>query len=178
MLPAAVDVDNPVQDPDVYDRVYRRFRTYIFRMVSLCGIPSHEVEDSVSSIMVRMLAQDGMTKFEGEMDDDRVRRFLASYFRLAARAELTRVLTHQSRTEMIPDNFDYSLSTCVPQDRFEEILNCVEGDARRFVEVCGEHPHYRAARQSLTDEGWSSVRIRRAVVETRSRVRELLCLPS
>jgi hypothetical protein len=182
--------DTPVSNPSLYEHVYKTYRSYIFRMVRLCGVPANEVDDSVSNIIVRMLAQDGMAKFEGEPTLDRIRRFVASYFRLGARNEQERSLTYRGRFELVGHSheyFDCPSSVYAPgsdtlwDDLFEvavDLLDQGEADAAFFIEACAEHQSYRLVRKTLLDEGWESVRIRRAVITARTAVKAYLCTKS
>lgn len=173
----------PVRNPETYAEVWTRYQKYIYRMVQGIGIPRQEVPDAVSNIVVRMLERDGMADFEGEPSMTRMRVYVSSYFRLSAQAELERYLTWRTREftqdPVMGEEFVKLIDSPINyQDYpiFEELPKLVDGDARHFLEVCREHDNYKAARQALADEGWESIRIRRAVTRARAAVRTHLCM--
>lgn len=176
-------LDTPVQNPDLYDHIYRTYGRYIFRMVNLLGVPLEEVEDSVSNILVRMMAKDGMAKFEGPPTRERIRKFVASYVRLGARNEQERVLTHRDRFLLVPiaDDQRFRGPEPPPPVGWDGIMAVAfdlrkkeQADAAHYIEVCSQHQNHRESRNFLISEGWNGDRIGRAVMTARKAVKAYL----
>lgn len=194
-----------VQHPNDYDYVFRKYRSFLYGVVYHSGVPMNHVEEASGEIFVRMMATDGLARFEGDVTDEtnprRLRAYLASYFSLGARAEISRIRTHDSRTVAFDTNPNETGElggsplgvlnerrlphVCGPEDPLNEVaqaaadepelidrlLDLLTGDAHTFVTVCAEQPTYAKSRAALVELGWDSLRIRRAVKEARRVVR-------
>jgi hypothetical protein len=171
-----------VASPKDYDFVFRKYRSFLYGVVYRSGIPMYSVEDASFEILTRMLGQDGLDRFDGELVENspRVKAYLATYFSLGARAELTRIRNRAKRSvtlAALPDLADDGVCEvgCDDSKLLDSLLSLTTGDARHFIEVAAEHPSYAKARVALADEGWDTLRIRRAVKQARALVREHLC---
>jgi hypothetical protein len=98
----------PVSHPADYDYVFRKYRSFLYGVVYHSGVPIDQVEEASGEIFVRMMATDGLARFDGSVTDEtnprRLRAYLACYFSLGARAEITRIRTHDARTEAFDTN--------------------------------------------------------------------------
>lgn len=90
-----------VQHPDDYAYVFRKYKSFLYGVVYHSGVPLDHVEEASGEIFVRMMATDGLARFDGAVTDEtnprRLRAYLASYFSLGARAEISRIRTHEAR---------------------------------------------------------------------------------
>ena len=163
-----------------YDYVYRNYRTFLHGVVYNSGVPYDAVEEATGAIMIRMMAQDGLARFVGSVTENpcQVKAYLAAYFSLAARAEISRIRTHAGRSvplDALHDIEGASPATAPAEsDVLDKLLSLTTGDPGHFIEVAAEFPTYAKARAALVDEGWDSRRIRRAVKEARAIVRRHL----
>lgn len=173
----------PVQNPDLYHRVYSRYRSYLHRVVLLHGVPASEMEDAVSAIILRMCEKDGLAKFEGEVTDERLRKFVTAYFRLGALAERSRVNTYKWHT-VLDDPADRKHNPPAKPEvttdwpLFDELAALLEGDALEYLQACAEHQTFVQAKAYLLEQGWTSLRVRRALVVARAAVKSYLCQTS
>lgn len=172
----------PVSCPDAYDFVFRKYRSFLFGVVYHCGVPVYLVEEACDEILLRMLAQDGLAKFIGSLDNPRqIKAYLASYFSLGARAEISRFRSHASRflnLDALPD-LAYSPAEDAAESRLlDDLLDLTDGDVHYFIVIASQYPTYPKAREALVEEGWDSLRIRRAVKVARATARGHLCSAS
>jgi hypothetical protein len=166
--------------PNDYDYVFRNYRTFLYGVVYHSGVPYDAVEEATGAIMIRMMAQDGLARFVGSVTENpsQIKAYLAAYFSLAARAEISRIRTRAGRSvplEALPD-IESTHPTTAPaeSDVLDKLLSSITGDAGHFIEMAAEFPTYAKARAALAQEGWDSLRIRRAVKEARAIVRRHL----
>jgi hypothetical protein len=166
--------------PNDYDYVYRNYRTFLHGVVYHSGVPYDAVEEATGEIMIRMMAQDGLARFVGSVTENpyQIKAYLAGYFSLAARAEISRIRIRAGRSvplDALPDiESAYPTTAPAESDVLDKLLSSTTGDAGHFIEVAAEFPTYAKARAALVDEGWDSRRIRRAVKEARAIVRRHL----
>jgi hypothetical protein len=169
-----------VARPNDYDYVYRTYRTFLHGVVYHSGVPYDAVEEATGAIMMRMIAQDGLARFVGSVTDNpgHIKAYLAAYFSLAARAEISRIRSHAGRSiplDALPDiESACPTSAQAESDVLDTLLSLTTGDAGHFIEVAAEFPTYAKARAALAQEGWDSLRIRRAVKQARAIVRRHL----
>jgi hypothetical protein len=92
--------------PEDYEYVFRNYRRWLYGVVYRSGVPTYMVEDAACEVLVRMLAQDGLARFEGSVEDQprRTKAYLASYFALGARAERSRINTQNQRHTHLQDD--------------------------------------------------------------------------
>ena len=166
--------------PDDYDYIYRNYRTFLHGVVYNSGVPYDAVEEATGAIMIRIMAQDGLARFVGSVTENpcQVKAYLAAYFSLAARAEISRIRNRAGRSvplDSLPDlESAYPTTAPAESDVLDKLLSSITGDPGHFIEVAAEFPTYAKARAALVDEGWDSRRIRRAVKEARAIVRRPL----
>jgi len=164
--------------PKDYDYVFRTYRGFLYGVLYNSGVPPHDIDDASGEIWLRMLGQDGLDRYDGQVTENppRIKSYLAAYFSLSARAELTRIHTRESRTTILEPQIEPE-----PPEVFEDtelldsLLATTSGDARHFVQVASEYPTYTKARACLVAEGWDTPRIRQAVKTARAAVRGYLC---
>src|SRR4051812_47575231 len=89
-----------VASPKDYDFVFRKYRSFLYGVVYRSGVPMYSVEDASFEILLRMLGQDGLERFDGDLSEDspRVKAYLATSFSPGARAELTRIRDRAKRS--------------------------------------------------------------------------------
>jgi hypothetical protein len=166
--------------PNDYDYVYRNYRTFLHGVVYHSGVPYYAVEEAAGAIMIRMMAQDGLARFSGSVSENpsQIKAYLAAYFSLAARAEISRIRTHTGRSVPLDATHDiesaYPSTAPAESDVLDKLLSLTTGDAGHFIEMAAEFPTYAKARAALVEQGWDSRRIRRAVKEARAIVRRHL----
>ena len=167
--------------PNDYDYVYRNYRTFLHGVVYNSGVPYDAVEEATGAIMIRMMAQDGLARFVGSVTENpcQIKAYLAAYFSLAARAEISRIRIRAGRSvplDSLPDlESAYPTTAPAESDVLDKLLSSITGDPGHFIEVAAEFPTYAKARAALVAEGWDSRRIRRAVKEARAIARRHLC---
>jgi hypothetical protein len=166
--------------PNDYDYIYRSYRAFLHGVVYHSGVPYDAVEEATGAILIRMMAQDGLARFVGSVTENPslIKAYLAAYFSLAARAEISRIRTNAGRSiplDALPDiESVYSAAATAESDLLDKLLSLATGDAGHFIEVAAESPTYAKARAALVEEGWDSRRIRRAVKEAHAIVRRHL----
>ena len=167
--------------PNDYDYVYRNYRTFLHGVVYHSGVPYDAVEEATGAIMIRMIAQDGLARFVGSVTEhpSQIKAYLAAYFSLATRAEISRIRIRVGRSvplDSLPDlESAYPTTAPAESDVLDKLLSSITGDPGHFIEVAAEFPTYAKARATLVAEGWDSRRIRRAVKEARAIARRHLC---
>jgi DNA-directed RNA polymerase specialized sigma24 family protein len=113
--------DVAVACPEDYEFVFRNYHRWLYGVVYRSGVPTYMVEDAAAEVLVRMLAQDGLSRFEGSIEDQprRAKAYLASYFALGARAERSRIAVANLRHTHLQDDDQKA--------RFEDSDNYVAG---------------------------------------------------
>jgi hypothetical protein len=59
----------PVSHPADYDYVFRKYRSFLYGVVYHSGVPIDQVEEASGEIFVRMMATDGLARFDGSVTD-------------------------------------------------------------------------------------------------------------
>ena len=160
---------------DLYENLFRDHTPLLHRIVRKAGIPTHLIEDVVSEIVIRMLDQNGLERFDGSKP---LTHYLSSYVSLSSRAWRDRVLTENSRRADL-DTLRETPATDPADDDIEFLVTLLfeiqDPDARIFLMRAFDTLSYHDAREQLLSEGWEPMRISRAVRRARAGTRRLVC---
>lgn len=198
--------DIAVARPDDYAYVFRTYRKWLNGVMYRSGVPAYMVEDAAAEVLLRCMAQDGLARFEGSLEEQpsRAKAYLATYFALGARAERSRALLAQQRcvsldaearmdevdplTKNIGGRASWHEVVVPPHvvddeddasDLLEDLLALSDDPDHAHIVLTADqtgHGSWEKTRDRLLAEGWDPKRVRAKIKVTRALVREFLCI--
>lgn len=162
----------------IYDSLFRTHYGYIRAVVHRSGIPPQEIEDVACDILLKIIEQDGMGKFDPDRDV-KIRTYIGNYVSLSSRSYLTSHLKYNSRNLLQGDfSVDLVESEINYKDTglYDRIAEHLDGDALTFLTYASQSKDYTAARKCLSDLGWEKKRITASVLKVRKTARQCISL--
>lgn len=159
-----------------YDSFFREYYPYICYIVDRCGIHFQDITDVSSDIVLKIIEQDGLGKFDPDKNV-KIRTYITSYVMILAKSQRRRNILYYDRHRLV-DEFPVVASEYYNEFEdtglYEKLKESVDGDALTFLEFAAASKDYRLARKNLSDMGWEKRRITAAVKTVRKNTLSLV----
>jgi hypothetical protein len=163
---------------------YAELYQVVHQVVRAARVPFHNQADAVSEILVRLLENDSFTNFRPQAPDHQRLQFIGYVRRYASLTCRRLAIDAYVKTKELTD-FETSLMDLIAKedpdpeevfdddDSVERFQALTESeDARVVIQLADQFTSYRhELRVALVELGWDSNRIRRAVREVRTALR-------